>query len=257
MQDTLQATQRGTPDPRTSLTRHSSDQTAPAGRDVLINTMLGRHRDIRKCCDHLVVRPLYDTSTARASASSTRPRSRAHGYATPCTLRTPNMRTAKPYAESHIGIRASDSRDLTNRGRNAETVVNGHRDEPQEMPRPIVASHSIPAARALRPPSARPSPLCQPSTPPTGHRPGRHGRQPTTSAGCAPPSAPAPRCTTLGHSGSSGHAKPPPRQARSSTPSGAPSPGARICAVAPRMARRSGRAKNHQGQFPEILNSTS
>ena len=126
MQDTLQATQRGTPSHLTHAPLVGSDRPSrrswacqsrgscgSKGRDVLINTMLGRHRDIRKCCDHLVVRPLYDTSTARASASSTRPRSRAHGYATPCTLRTPNMRTAKPYAESHIGIRASDSRDLT------------------------------------------------------------------------------------------------------------------------------------------------
>lgn len=126
MQDTLQATQRGTPSHLTHAPLVGSDRPSrrswacqsrgscgSKGRDVLINTMLGRHRDIRKCCDHLVVRPLYDTSTARASASSTRPRSGAHGYATPCTLRTPNMRTAKPYAESHIGIRASDSRDLT------------------------------------------------------------------------------------------------------------------------------------------------
>ncbi|KAK4089193.1 hypothetical protein Purlil1_6626 [Purpureocillium lilacinum] len=255
MQDTLQATQRGTPDPRTSLTRHSSDQTAPAADPGPVN--LAAVAAAR-------ARFLHPPALPRTWIRHTvHPEDSEHAHRETLrriSHRNPSIRFTGPHAtrpDPIVALTHQSGEGSSNRGRNAETVVNGHRDEPQEMPRPIVASHSIPAARALRPPSARPSPLCQPSTPPTGHRPGRHGRQPTTSAGCAPPSAPAPRCTTLGHSGSSGHAKPPPRQARSSTPSGAPSPGARICAVAPRMARRSGRAKNHQGQFPEILNSTS
>ncbi|KAL3962611.1 hypothetical protein ACCO45_004134 [Purpureocillium lilacinum] len=206
MQDTLQATQRGTPSHLTHAPLVGSDRPSrrswacqsrgscgSKGRDVLINTMLGRHRDIRKCCDHLV-RFLHSPALRRTWIRHTvHPEDSEHAHRETLrriSHRNPSIRFTGPHAtrpDPIVALTHQSGEGSSNRGRNAETVVNGHRDEPQEMPRPIVASHSIPAARALRPPSARPSPLCQPSTPPTGHRPGRHGRQPTTSAGCALP----------------------------------------------------------------------